>query len=483
MKRIHILMFTLQAWLLATARPFLSFHAEAAVATDEKLETLQARLIELHEQMKAVQAKADSEKRGLTTEEETAIDDIMTQFDACENEIERRTKINEVSARMSAGRGRQTDATNRANGDEEARPAQRRAARTNPSWENDKGKWGFDSLGQFAQVVKGACMRGGSVDPRLIANAAPTHSSEGSGADGGFAIPPDFRSDILQKVQAETSLISRTDGLVSSSNQISLPVDETTPWQTSGGIQAYWEGEAAQHTASKVALESRAIRLNKLTAMVNITDELLEDAPALGAYIRRKAPIKIDFKITDGIVRGTGAGMPMGLINAACKVRVAKETSQTAATIQYANIVNMWARLYAGSRPNAVWIVQQDLETALMNMSFPGTGTAVPVYLPPGGLSASPYGLLLGKPMLTLESASAFGTEGDIILTDLTQYMTATKIGGIRQEMSIHLYFDYDIVAFKFVVRVAGQPWWGSSITPKNSGNNKSCIVTLADRL
>lgn len=480
MKRIHKLMLVLQAMLSVPG--FAAFFAETA--TDEKIETLQARLNELNEQMKAVQAKADAEHRGLNADEERTIDEIFVNFEACENEIERRQKITEMTARNTArGPGRQTQhaAGGEGNGATAAQ-AQRRPATARPAWEADKGKWGYASMGEYAQTVRNACMKGGTVDPRLIANAAPTTSSEGSGADGGFAVPPDFRSPILEKVQAEASLLARTDQLVSSSNSISLPIDETTPWQSSGGIQAYWEGEAAQHTASKAALESRNIRLNKITAMVNVTEELLEDAPALGAYIRRKAPMKIDFKVTDGIVNGTGVGMPLGLLKSPAKVTVAKESGQAAATLLFANITKMWSRMYGACRANAVWLMQQDIEPQLFGLQFPGTGTAVPVYLPPGGLNSSPYGMLMGRPCITLESCQALGTEGDLILTDLSQYMTAMKIGGMRQDVSAHLYFDYDIMAFKFVLRVAGMPWWGAAITAKNGSNTRSCIVTLADR-
>jgi HK97 family phage major capsid protein len=56
---------------------------------------------------------------------------------------------------------------------------------------------------------------------------------------------------------------------------------------------------------------------------------------------------------------------------------------------------------------------------------------------------------------------------GDIILVDLSQYMTVTK-GDIRTDVSIHLYFDQDLTAFRFIFRVAGQPWWSNKIIPQN---------------
>ena len=452
-----------------------------------KVEELQDRLIELRDQMNNIQAKADAEQRQLTTDESKQIEEIFATFEETEADIDRRERLINANARLSVGRGRQTDADNVANVGEDlaSRPRRERplvpAAARDP---NDVGKWGFRSVGEFASAVRAAHPSSGgrNLDPRLIANAPTSYGSEGVGEDGGFAVPPDFRRDIMQKVMGEESMLSRTDQLTSSSNSITIPKDETTPWQTSGGIQAAWEGEGAQFSQSKPSLEQSTIRLNKLTALVPVTEELLSDAPALSTYLRRKTPEKFDFKINDAILNGTGAGQPLGVLNSGALITVNAESGQAADTVRFENIVNMYSRLYSACRQNAVWLINQDVEPQLLTMQFPGTGTAVPAYLPPGGLSAQPYGTLLGRPVIATEAAQTLGDAGDITLVDLRQYMTATKTGGIRQDVSIHLWFDYDVTAFRFVMRVAGQPWWSNAISPKNGSNTRSCFVTLAAR-
>ena len=452
-----------------------------------KVEELQDRLIELRDQMNNIQAKADAEQRQLTTDESKQIEEIFATFEETEADIDRRERLINANARLSVGRGRQTDADNVANVGEDlvSRPRRERplvpAAARDP---NEVGKWGFRSVGEFASAVRAAHPSSGgrNLDPRLIANAPTSYGSEGVGEDGGFAVPPDFRRDIMQKVMGEESMLSRTDQLTSSSNSITIPKDETTPWQTSGGIQAAWEGEGAQFSQCKPSLEQSTIRLNKLTALVPVTEELLSDAPALSTYLRRKTPEKFDFKINDAILNGTGAGQPLGVLNSGALITVNAESGQAADTVRFENIVNMYSRLYSACRQNAVWLINQDVEPQLLTMQFPGTGTAVPAYLPPGGLSAQPYGTLLGRPVIATEAAQTLGDAGDITLVDLRQYMTATKTGGIRQDVSIHLWFDYDVTAFRFVMRVAGQPWWSNAISPKNGSNTRSCFVTLAAR-
>lgn len=448
-----------------------------------KLDELRDELVTLSDQAKNIQARADAEKRGLSDEESNEVNAIFARFEAVEEEIDRREKIASTVARTTVPQGRRTDPDDVVNLDEPAPARNRPPVHRQPRDPADVGRHGFRSFGEFAQAVKAAVRAGaGQIDPRLTMNAPTTGSTEGVGEDGGFAVPPDFRAAIMSKVMGEASLISRTDQLTSSSNSITLPKDETTPWQTSGGIQAAWEGEMSVLTQSKIALEQSTIRLNKLTALVPVTEELLEDASGLASYINRKAPEKFDFKVNDAIINGTGAGQPKGILTADSLVTVSKESGQAADTVVFANIVNMYARMYGPSRQNAVWLANQDIEPQLLGMQFPGTGTAVPVYLPPGGLSASPYGTLMGRPVLPTQACQTLGDVGDLILVDLKQYMTATKTGGIRSDVSMHLWFDYDTLAFRFILRVAGQPWWTSAISPKNGSNTLSWAVALEAR-
>lgn len=329
---------------------------------------------------------------------------------------------------------------------------------------------------------------GGNVDPRLVMNAPSTYSSEGVGADGGFAVPPEWRTEIWKKVAAEDSLFARTDQRPTSRNTMSFPADETTPWDASGGIQAYFESEGELFTQSKISLKTKTITLNKLTALVPVTEELLEDAPALDSYIRSKVAEKFDFKLNLKMVQGTGAGEPLGILNAASLVSVAKETSQAADTIVAENVMNMWSRLYAPLRNGAVWLINQDIEPQLWGMTLKvkdASGTVVggtPIYMPPGGLSGSPYATLFNRPIIPTQACKTLGDKGDIILTNLQEYQTLYKVGGIRSDVSIHLWFDYNVAAYRFILRIAGQPKWASYITPRDGASYPSWAVTLDER-
>jgi HK97 family phage major capsid protein len=286
----------------------------------------------------------------------------------------------------------------------------------------------------------------------------------------------------MTKVMGADTLLGRTDEMKSSSNILPIPTDETTPWQTTGGILAYWEGENNQLAQSKVALQSATVRLHKLAVLVPITEELLDDAPAMDSYLRRKAPEKMNFKLDLAIVQGTGAGMPLGILNSPCLKTVAKETSQTADTVNFTNVQKMWNGMLAEFRGDAVWLCNQDVEPQLQNMVIAGASSDVPVWLPAGGISGAPYQTLYGKPVIFTQACETLGDLGDIMFVNLKHYMTVTKATGIRTDTSIHLWFDYDTTAYRFILRVGGQPWWSSTVAARDGSGTYSPFVALAER-
>lgn len=446
---------------------------------------------------------ATAEKRELTREEKAEVDQNSADFDRLEGEITSRVRIAAQAAMLSAPRGRQTEAnaTESQPGDEPVRaPYQNiashrpQAAASQPTYPQPRqsaaGNHGFRTLGEFANSVRVAASRGGEWDQRLVRNATlSTYSQESVGADGGFAVPPDFRASIMEQVMAPDSLLGRCDNQQSSSNNMTFPVDETTAWQSTGGIQAYWEGEAGTITQSKPALGQVNLRLHKLTSLVPVTEEQLSDVTAMDSYLRRKAPEKINYKVSDAIIRGTGAGMPKGVLESGALVTVSKETSQAADTLKSMNVFKMWARMYAPSRQNAIWLINQDLEPQLYSMTVDVKNMAgsenvggAPVYIPPGGINGSPFGLLMGRPVVPHEVCSAIGDVGDVILGDFSKYLAVTKPGGVRTDTSIHLWFDQDVTAFRFTFRLAGQPWRSAPITRANGSNTLSDFVTLEAR-
>lgn len=357
----------------------------------------------------------------------------------------------------------------------------------------------FNTFGDFMIATAKAEMpgfRANGPDPRLQFSAGPTGMNEGVGADGGFLVQTDHQNELLQNIWESGEILSRIRKIQvgPNSNGISFNgVDENSRATGSrwGGIRTFWTPEAGLKQASQPKFKRIKMDLFKVTAMCYATDELLQDASALRSWISQAFRDELEFAIEDAIVSGTGAGMPLGFLNSGATITVPKETSQVANTIVAENILKMWSRMPAKMRRNAVWLVNQDIEPQLLQMSikiknvagtenvggFPAQGV---VYVP-AGTNGSEFGMLMGRPVVPVEYASTLGTAGDIVLADLSQYIGIEK-GGVEEASSIHVRFIYDETAFRFVYRFNGQPIWSQPMTPYKGTSTQSPFVALATR-
>jgi HK97 family phage major capsid protein len=351
-----------------------------------------------------------------------------------------------------------------------------------------EGRMGFKSFSHFCHEIREAGRPGGRVGDVMKSwmEKAPSALNETVGAEGGFLVPPTFASEIWMRAY-DNSLWEMTTGHTAGANSNSLTfnaIDETSRADGSrfGGVRAYWDAEANQATTTKPAYNQVRLQLHKLLAISYATEELIQDSgTALEQHLFNLFSSEIKFKLGDSLINGTGAGMPLGVLNAAATVSVSKETGQAAATIVKENIDKMWSRMWAPSRANAVWLINQDVEPALFSMAQNvGTG-GMPVYLPPGGLSAKPYGTLYGRPVIPTEFNATLGTVGDIVFVDFKSWYSLRK-GDTQQDTSIHLRFDYAETAFRTIFRADARPIWLTALTPFKGSATKSPAITLATR-
>lgn len=441
-----------------------------------RLKDLQQKQHDLKQEATALLDKADADQKGvLTTEQEDRFSAIDTELKTVAGDIEREQA--NINRRLSLDAIRTAAPTS---------PVPQRggpARHTTVLDANPALTGGFANLAEMAVAVRAACVPGGIVDPRLMPltvrpGAAPTNYMEGGGSSGeGFNLPVAYREEIWQLVFALDDIFTTTDLEPTSARQVDVTKDETTPWGATG-VQAYWRSEAGQMTASKMATKGESMALHELYAFVLASEELLEDAPRLANRLSVKAAQAINWKINDSCIYGTGAGKPKGWHVSEALVSIAKESGQAAATIVAANVLKMFSRLLVAPGDQPYWLANRDTVPQLAVMTIGDQ----PVWLPPNGLIQAPGGMLLGYPVRFSEHGKTLGTQGDIQLVSPKGYYAARRTDGVQFASSIHLYFDYNIQAFRWTFRFGGQPHLSAAVSPANGSNTKSHFVTLDTR-
>jgi len=349
---------------------------------------------------------------------------------------------------------------------------------------------GFDDLGEQLLAVHERArpnyLSMPGVDDLLgkLQQLAPAGSHTNTDSEGGHLVQKDFSATIFKRMYELGQVLSRVNRVGVSGNGLKMPVVAESSRATGsryGGVQVYRVGEGNSGTYTRPKLAMIELTLKKLMGLYVATDELLSDASAMAQLAQQAISEEFVFKIENEIFRGTGAGEMLGILNSPCLVTVGEGAASTDEIIAE-NVKAMWARLWARSRQNAVWFINQDCLPSLMSMNQAvGTAGGELVYLPPGGLSAAPYGTLFGRPVIEVEYAATVGDVADICLFDMSQYLMIEK-GGMTSDSSIHVYFDSAQTAFRWTIRNDGQPLWHSALTPFQGSNTVSPFVVAATR-
>jgi HK97 family phage major capsid protein len=419
------------------------------------IDTLVRQRSDVITQAQTILERAQTAGRDATSEERSEFDGLMERADNLDGDIKRMRKIEAEALERGNHSERQTE---------------------QPDVNKDQG---FRNFGEMLVAVARAGV-GGEVDPRLL-RAAASGLSEKVPSDGGFLVQSDFAAEILKRAYNNGQIASRVRRTPVGGNGLRMNgVDETSRATGSrhGGVRAYWQDEADAYTASAPKFRKIELTLKKLTGLYYATDELIEDATALESVAGEAFSDEIAWQVDNAILRGPGGGQPLGILNSASLVSVAKESGQAAATLVDDNIMKMYSRMWAPSRSNAVWLINQDIESQLFAMT---TGD-MPIFMPAGGLADAPLARLMGRPVIPVEQCSTLGTVGDIVFADLSQYQWIEKRGGIETASSIHVRFVQGEQTFRFTYRADGQPMWSNTLTPSNGSNTLSPFVALATR-
>jgi len=212
--------------------------------------------------------------------------------------------------------------------------------------ETEDPKAGYKCFSEFAMNVRDAAVSNGrNIDKRLealdvksiVTKAAGTGLVEGDVEYGGYLIPEEFRNNILEVAVERSNILNMAMMIPMATNVINIPYIsgfDRSSGTLHGGIEFKWLDEAGQKNEARPEFGKIQLRLRKIAGLAYATDEIMEDSPiSLEPILTRMFTEALAWQMDNVFINGTGAGKPLGVINAPCLISVDKEAGQDATTI------------------------------------------------------------------------------------------------------------------------------------------------------
>lgn len=315
------------------------------------------------------------------------------------------------------------------------------------------------SFGDFLLAVK----RG---DTKRLSGiySATKDMAESGGTTGGYLVPSEFHNDLLRVMAEQSPIYSRvkkqpvaTDaGEYPALDQFTAPTAGAGNTAYAGNVTAATTAEGSTLTETQPTFTNLEYRIHKIGGHVEVSNELIADSPqSIEALLRSLFGIAIGAKNERNILRGSGVGEPLGILNAACTIGVTTATNDVFA---YADVLAMWARFKAVAG-SPVWIAHPSL---IPDIGVLAVASGSPVVWA-GNLAGGQPNTLMGYPLIFSEHMPQANGD-DMLLADLGAYVLFE-----RQALSIafseHAAFTADKGTWRFTARNDGQPWLKSAIT------------------
>jgi len=298
---------------------------------------------------------------------------------------------------------------------------------------------------------------------------------ESIGASGGFLVPTETIPQLQMYDSDMLAVRPRATVIPMRRRSLQMPVLDQTGGASGtpawfGGLLGKWTEEAGSKTETEPSFKQIELVAHKLVLYTEASDELLADsAVALEALLGALYRGAINWYEERAFVQGTGAGQPLGIINAGATITVARAATGAFGLTDLVDMVES----FRGSNP--IWMINQSGLSNLLLLNGPATNPSY-VFMPSArdGVPST----LFGYPVFYNEHCPLVGTAGDVILADWSKYLIGDR-QAITIDSSKHFRFQNDITAWRAVHRVDGQPWLSAPFTLADGTSQVSPFVIL----
>ena len=267
--------------------------------------------------------------------------------------------------------------------------------------------------------------------------------SEGVQADGGYLVPEEFERQIVMGLD-EANVVRGLAKVITTSAERKIPIAATHS-------TAAWTAENGAYTPSDPSFDQKTIDAFKLTDLVKVSIELLQDSMFdLESYIAAEFARAFGIAEEEAFCVGTGTGQPTGIFTANGGQVGVTAAANNAITAD--ELISLVYALKSPYRRNAKFLMN-DATIAAIRKLKDGNG----VYLWQPSLQAGEPDKLLGYDLYTSPYVPTVASDAlTVAFGDFKNYWIADRSGRTVQRLN-ELYSTNGQVGFVATERVDGK--------------------------
>ncbi len=414
---------------------------------------------ELIKEMRSILDRCEDLHRKMTTEERTHYDQMDKELDDINEILTRHNKLNDVEI------------------------AAQKVVNPFPNFSNSQrslDNGGFENIGELFNAVY-RFRKEGVRDDRLEALRPDTRAqSFGTGSEGGFALPEQFRPELLQAATQGGIVRSRATVIPAGDPpdaKLTMPaLDQTGGQNNFGGITFTHSGENVTLVETDMTLRQVTMEPKKIAGYIVVSNELLHNWTAASATITTLMTRAMAAQEDYDFMRGDGINKSIGFINSPAAIGYNRAGANT---ITFPDAIGMFSRLKMGGNP--IWLASQTIIPQLAAMTDAGTHSVwISGSYTTAGASAPLPGTLFGTPIVFCDRLPALGTRGDLCLCDLSYFLVKDGSGPFV-DLSDQLLFLTDRSVFRITWRVDGKPWLTEPLTLEGDSSQTVSPFVILD--
>ena len=242
--------------------------------------------------------------------------------------------------------------------------------------------------------------------------------SVGVDADGGYLVPDTYEKTLIQALNDTMVVRKLAHTFVTACGVHKIPV------VTSHGT-ANWVEESGEIPETTETFGQQHIGAHKLTALIKISEELLNDSAFdLEEYFQKEFTKRILNAEEVAFITGDGNGKPTGLLDEDTGAEVGV-TAASATEITADDVINLYYSLRAPYRSKAVWLLNDSTVNALRLLKDKNGQ-----YLWQSSLKEGTPDMLMGRPVYTSTAFPSIGAgQKAVAFGDLSYYWIGDREG------------------------------------------------------